>query len=44
MTRDVIIIEKGHENMPSKTEKVEMERKGRVISGFDYPLEALIII
>ena len=33
VTRD--IIGKGHENVPSKTEKVEMERKGRVISGFD---------
>lgn len=33
--RDVIIIEKGHEHMPSKTEKVQMERKRRVVSGLD---------
>ena len=35
MTRDVLIIEKGKEIMPTKTEKVEMERKGQAISGFD---------
>ena len=35
VTRDVLIIEKGKEIMPTKTEKVEMERKGRVSSGFD---------
>lgn len=35
VTRDVIIIEKGHEHVPSKTEKVQMERKRRVVSGFD---------
>jgi len=35
VTRDVIIIEKGHEQMPSRLEKVQLERKRRVISGFD---------
>ena len=35
VTRDVIIIEKGREHMPSKAKKVEMERNGRVVTGFD---------
>ena len=36
VTRDVIILEQAAERVPTKTEKLELERKGHVISGFDF--------
>ena len=35
VTKDTVIIEKGEEKIPSKTEKAYLERSGRVITGLD---------
>ena len=35
MTRDVIVIENGQVRIPTKSEKIELEKNQRVISGFD---------
>ena len=35
VSKDVIVLEYGKEKIPSKSEKPELERSGRIISGFD---------
>ena len=35
MTKDIDVIEYGHDRVPSKTEKAELEKSKRVISGFE---------
>ena len=34
VTKDIVVIEHGHDRVPSKTEKAELEKSKRVISGF----------
>lgn len=35
VTKDVVVIEYGHDRVPSKAEKAELEKSKRVISGFE---------
>ena len=35
VSKDVIVIEYGYDRVPSKAEKIELEKSKRVISGFD---------
>ena len=35
MSKDVVVIEYGHDRVPSKAEKAELEKSNRVISGFE---------
>lgn len=35
VTKDVVIVEYGHDRVPSKAEKAELEKSKRVISGFE---------
>ena len=35
VTKDVVVIEYGHDRVPSKAEKTELEKSKRVISGFE---------
>ena len=35
VTKDIVIVEKEEERVPSKAEKAHLERSGRVITGMD---------
>ena len=35
VVKDVLIVDAGQDKVPTRLERVELERKGRVISGFD---------
>ncbi|XP_022778455.1 uncharacterized protein LOC111320014 [Stylophora pistillata] len=39
VTKDVIVIEYGKDRIPSKSEKVELEKSGRIICGFELSRE-----